>query len=159
MAHTSKDGKWPDGVSVSVHSSAAVRFAKPRAVVTARLVGIPPTTIQKYEPRATRGLPSHTPLEQGFIFHRGSANNRCCSRVCGVSEMSVNALASKEESRRTEPSVHFLRAAVNCACVVGTVRLLKLSPAINPHRSWGFIAGLREKWIAEKLTSGTGLTN
>ncbi|GBM98557.1 hypothetical protein AVEN_186094-1 [Araneus ventricosus] len=30
------------------------------------LVGIPPTTVHKYEPRATRDLPSHTPWEQGL---------------------------------------------------------------------------------------------
>ncbi|GBM24520.1 hypothetical protein AVEN_254031-1 [Araneus ventricosus] len=29
-------------------------------------VQIPPTTVHKVEPRATRGLPSHTPWEQGF---------------------------------------------------------------------------------------------
>ncbi|GBN38967.1 hypothetical protein AVEN_239492-1 [Araneus ventricosus] len=66
MARTSKAGEWPDGVSASVHSSAAKRFAKPRAVGMARLVGIPPTTVHKYEPRATRGLPSHTSWEQGL---------------------------------------------------------------------------------------------
>ncbi|GBM69400.1 hypothetical protein AVEN_158709-1 [Araneus ventricosus] len=36
------------------------------AVGTARLVGILPTTVHKYERRVTRGLPSHTPSEQSF---------------------------------------------------------------------------------------------
>ncbi|GBN59422.1 hypothetical protein AVEN_43949-1, partial [Araneus ventricosus] len=44
-----KGGK--SGQTVSVRSSAAERFAK-----TARLVGIPPNTVHKYEPRATRGF-------------------------------------------------------------------------------------------------------
>ncbi|GBL93395.1 hypothetical protein AVEN_219508-1 [Araneus ventricosus] len=57
------------------------RFDKPRAVGTARLVGIPPNTVHKYEPRATRGLPSHTPWEQGFIF-----------AWCGVNPSVANAL-------------------------------------------------------------------
>ncbi|GBM36588.1 hypothetical protein AVEN_162027-1 [Araneus ventricosus] len=38
---------------------------------TARLVGIPPTTIHNYEPRATRGLEQgliYTPSEQGLIY-------------------------------------------------------------------------------------------
>ncbi|GBM80987.1 hypothetical protein AVEN_156801-1 [Araneus ventricosus] len=42
------------------------RFDKAHAVGTARLVGIPPTTVHKYEPRATRGLTSYMPWEQGF---------------------------------------------------------------------------------------------
>ncbi|GBM76524.1 hypothetical protein AVEN_128831-1 [Araneus ventricosus] len=32
---------------------------------TAQLVGTPPTAVHKYEPRATRGLPSNTPRKQG----------------------------------------------------------------------------------------------
>ncbi|GBL78618.1 hypothetical protein AVEN_65205-1 [Araneus ventricosus] len=35
-------------------------------VGTVQLVGIPPTKVHKYEPRATRRLPSHTPWQQGF---------------------------------------------------------------------------------------------
>ncbi|GBN09202.1 hypothetical protein AVEN_232013-1 [Araneus ventricosus] len=42
--------------SAIVDSSAAERFAKPRAVGWARLIGMPPTTLFKYEPRATRGF-------------------------------------------------------------------------------------------------------
>ncbi|GBO20427.1 hypothetical protein AVEN_199582-1 [Araneus ventricosus] len=61
-----RKGEWPDCVSASVHSSAAERFAKPRAIGTLRLFGIPPTTFRKYEPRATRGLISFTPSEQGL---------------------------------------------------------------------------------------------
>ncbi|GBM71290.1 hypothetical protein AVEN_173862-1 [Araneus ventricosus] len=37
-------------------SKAAERFAKPDAVRTARMVGILPTAVRKYEPRVTRGL-------------------------------------------------------------------------------------------------------
>ncbi|GBN01304.1 hypothetical protein AVEN_240021-1 [Araneus ventricosus] len=66
-SHVKGEGEWPDGVNASVHSRAAERFAKPCAVGTARLVGIAPTTVHKYEPRATRGLPSRTPWQQGFI--------------------------------------------------------------------------------------------
>ncbi|GBN24010.1 hypothetical protein AVEN_105269-1 [Araneus ventricosus] len=39
-----------------VFMRAAERFAKPLAVGTVRLVGFPPTTVYKYEPRATRGF-------------------------------------------------------------------------------------------------------
>ncbi|GBM22189.1 hypothetical protein AVEN_236819-1 [Araneus ventricosus] len=31
---------------------------------------MPPITVHKYEPRTTRGLPSHTPWEQGFMAFR-----------------------------------------------------------------------------------------
>ncbi|GBN05487.1 hypothetical protein AVEN_91057-1 [Araneus ventricosus] len=66
-----KGGEWLDGVSASVHSIAAEGFVKPRAVGTERLVGIPPTTVHKYEPRETRGLQSHTPCERSDLseFH------------------------------------------------------------------------------------------
>ncbi|GBO08439.1 hypothetical protein AVEN_55129-1 [Araneus ventricosus] len=81
-----KGGEWPDGVGASVHSSAAERFAKPRTVGTVRLVRIPPTTVHKLEPRATRGLPSHTPWEQGLRIYTLNLSSRglmfsCC---CGV---------------------------------------------------------------------------
>ncbi|GBM15880.1 hypothetical protein AVEN_258425-1 [Araneus ventricosus] len=48
--------KWPDGINVTFYSRAAERFDKPRVDVTERLVGIPPTTVHKYESRATRGF-------------------------------------------------------------------------------------------------------
>ncbi|GBM65269.1 hypothetical protein AVEN_213550-1 [Araneus ventricosus] len=62
-----KGGRWPASVSASVLPSAAERSAKPRDVRTARLFGIPPTTIHKYEPLATRGFQARRrPSEQGF---------------------------------------------------------------------------------------------
>ncbi|GBN74286.1 hypothetical protein AVEN_35321-1 [Araneus ventricosus] len=66
LAHQRK-GEWPECVSASVHSSAAEIFAKLHALKTARVFGIPPNTVHKYEPRATRGFPSHTPSEQSLI--------------------------------------------------------------------------------------------
>ncbi|GBO15559.1 hypothetical protein AVEN_216132-1 [Araneus ventricosus] len=62
-------------------------------------------------------------------------------------KMLVYALASKEASRRTETSVQFLRAVVDCVCFVGTVCLIEFSPARNLQR---------RKCIAKKLTVGTG---
>ncbi|GBM58145.1 hypothetical protein AVEN_125028-1 [Araneus ventricosus] len=44
-----RKGAWPDGVSALVYSTAAEIFAQPRAVRTARLFGIPLTTIHKYD--------------------------------------------------------------------------------------------------------------
>ncbi|GBM98775.1 hypothetical protein AVEN_146249-1 [Araneus ventricosus] len=66
-----RKGKWSDGVSASIHKCTA----KPCAVGTARLFGIPPTTVHKCEPRATRGLLSQTPSKQGLKrFHSRRAN-------------------------------------------------------------------------------------
>ncbi|GBM03794.1 RNA-directed DNA polymerase from mobile element jockey [Araneus ventricosus] len=46
--------------------------ALPSDFPTERLVGIPPTTIHKYEPRLTRGFPSHAPWEQGLTHKNAS---------------------------------------------------------------------------------------
>ncbi|GBN32512.1 hypothetical protein AVEN_82810-1 [Araneus ventricosus] len=63
-------------------------------------------------------------------------------------EMSLNDRTSKEASRWTETSVQFLRAAVDCACAMATVRLVEFQSAIYTRR---------RTWIAEKLIIGTGL--
>ncbi|GBO45537.1 hypothetical protein AVEN_50042-1 [Araneus ventricosus] len=64
---TSKEREWSDGVSASDHSSVAERFVKPRTMKTAKLFGMPPTTVHKYEPRVTRDFPNYKPWEQGLI--------------------------------------------------------------------------------------------
>ncbi|GBN97514.1 hypothetical protein AVEN_150129-1 [Araneus ventricosus] len=63
---------WPDGVSASVHSSAAEIFGKPRSGVFYAIGRN--STDHKYEPRATRGLPSHTALEQGLMVGLNSCS-------------------------------------------------------------------------------------
>ncbi|GBN40517.1 hypothetical protein AVEN_125490-1 [Araneus ventricosus] len=62
VAVNSSHIKGSDGASASVHSIAAERFAKPRAVGTARLFGIPPTTFHSTQVER----PSHRSSEQGF---------------------------------------------------------------------------------------------
>ncbi|GBN20648.1 hypothetical protein AVEN_46241-1 [Araneus ventricosus] len=65
-SHDKGGGVWPAGISASVHSNAAEKFAKPRAVETPRLFEISMTTIHKYKLQAIRRLPSHTPWEQSI---------------------------------------------------------------------------------------------
>ncbi|GBL96279.1 hypothetical protein AVEN_118806-1 [Araneus ventricosus] len=59
----------------------------------------------------------------------------------------VNARTPKEASQGTA-SVQFLRAVVECVCIMGTVHLVEFRLAINLQR---------RKQITEKLTMGTGL--
>ncbi|GBM62220.1 hypothetical protein AVEN_118500-1 [Araneus ventricosus] len=80
VAVNSSHVKGGDGVSASIHSSVAERFAKPRSILTARLVEIPPTTVHRHEPRgchATRrrnkALQAHEP-HQFFLFRRRGIN-------------------------------------------------------------------------------------
>ncbi|GBL76754.1 hypothetical protein AVEN_53430-1 [Araneus ventricosus] len=61
-------------------------------------------------------------------------------------EMSVNGGRSKEANKRKETSVKYLRAVVDCASVLGTIRLVEFQSAINPQRLL---------WVDEKLTMGT----